>query len=495
MIHRNGSEVESVRSNNGFETARNKSAENLRNLSQVSPLGMSKNNRKYSPGLPGPSAQTFISANDHISNLLQSKHSGSTSDMSVSSVESSMVSPTNRRRRTLSTNLSEVDSSSKGNLSRSSSTLSLASTGVQPLDSILKHLRDGLCGQVFSGWYTERRFIDPIERYKDVLVVDQGETPIVKQVRYAIRKSAKVLGENTFIGFSYQKDEDECKIFVNLGSSSSVAQYPFGHFWFQIRQIIFLPNVGFCCDIYVLRQFLVSDEQSCWRCRQRELNVSNQPPVKLDSLGATLQDIRSREGVLQDICSRVSQLSVSNQPPVKLDSLRATLQDIRSRVEGVVSQILEEHWHPTQSLNNVLPYLSYENAVKLGRLCCVLLMAMLAGILSGLKLGANFMLRTLHELAFLVERSTPLALGTMNILSKLVGGFYLLVAMIWRDSTRPQPPTTNQRTISGIQPVLSGPSLRPIRHSPPPFTRPSSSPSSAPPLSAMDKMFSSNKNY
>ena len=66
MIHRNGSEVESVRSNNGFETARNKSAENLRNLSQVSPLGMSKNNRKYSPGLSGPSAQTFISANDHI---------------------------------------------------------------------------------------------------------------------------------------------------------------------------------------------------------------------------------------------------------------------------------------------------------------------------------------------------------------------------------------------------------------------------------------------
>ena len=69
MMTRNGSEVESVRSNNGLEIARNKSAENLRNLSQtsqISPLGMSKNHRKYSPGLPGPSSQTFISANDHI---------------------------------------------------------------------------------------------------------------------------------------------------------------------------------------------------------------------------------------------------------------------------------------------------------------------------------------------------------------------------------------------------------------------------------------------
>ena len=36
--------------------------------------------------------------------------------------------------------------------------------------------------------------------------------------------------------------------------------------------------------------------------------------------------------MLQDICSIVGQLSVSNQPPVKLNSLGATLQDIRSRV-------------------------------------------------------------------------------------------------------------------------------------------------------------------
>jgi len=32
-------------------------------------------------------------------------------------------------------------------------------------------------------------------------------------------------------------------------------------------------------------------------------------------------------------------------------------------------------------------------------------MAMLAGILSGLKIGANFMLRTLHELAFLGKQT------------------------------------------------------------------------------------------
>ena len=48
--------------------------------------------------------------------------------------------------------------------------------------------------------------------------------------------------------------------------------------------------------VIFFRQFLVSDGQSCWKCRQRELEMSNQPPVKLDSLGAALQDIRSRVG-------------------------------------------------------------------------------------------------------------------------------------------------------------------------------------------------------
>ena len=50
----------------------------------------------------------------------------------------------------------------------------------------------------------------------------------------------------------------------------------------------------------------------------------------------------------------------------------------------------------------------------LGRLCCVLLMAMLAGILSGLKIGANFMLRTLHELAFIGKQTNLLFIVGTN---------------------------------------------------------------------------------
>jgi len=437
----NGSDVEStkIRETRGAENVRlltsdnprNLTSENLRYLNQQpSPLmGMSLRNRKVSSGLTPASSQTFISANEHISNLLQSKGlSESASDVSVSSLDSSLVSPPNRRKRTVSTGQSETDAKGTGggNLSRSSSTWSLASTGVQPLDSILKHLREKLCGQIFSGWYTERRYVDSVERYRDLIVVDQGENVIIKQVKYAIRKSRKVLGDNTYIGLVIA--DEECRLFVNLGASTSVAQYPFGHFWFQVRNVSFLPNLGFNLELVVIRQFMKSDDESCWRCRQRQLESTNQAPVKLDSLGSALEDAFNRIG---ETCSKA----------------------------------LTEYWHPKQVVGNVTPLLKTQNLVSLVKTVCVLVMVMFTAIVSGLKHGANFALKTLHELAFLVERSTPLALGTLNILSKVVGGFYLLVAMIWRDSTKPGAnknlaPGVGPPTRPGQQlPALRGPEL------------------------------------
>lgn len=287
-------------------------------------------------------------------------------------------------------------------------------------------MREKLCGQIFSGWYTERRYIESIERYRDLIVVDQGENIVIKQVKYAIRKSSKVLGDNTYIGLAIA--DDECRLFVNLGASSSVAQYPFGHFWFQVRNVSFLPNIGYNLEIVVIRQFMKSDGESCWRCRRRDLESTNQAPVKLDSLGSALEDAKNRIG-------------------------------------AELSKALDEYWHPTEVVGNVKPHLKTENFVKLVKMLCVLVMIVFTAIVSGFKHGGNFALKILHELAFLVERSTPLALGTLNVLSKVVGGFYLLVAMIWRDTTKKPmgvPVPNRGPPGSGVppaQPALRGPEL------------------------------------
>ena len=64
-------------------------------------------------------------------------------------------------------------------------------------------MREKLVGYLFSGWYTERRYVDPIDRYRDVILVDNVEAVVLKQVKYAIRKCRKIFEKNSFLGLSY----------------------------------------------------------------------------------------------------------------------------------------------------------------------------------------------------------------------------------------------------------------------------------------------------
>jgi len=374
---------------------------------------------------PSSSSFSFLSASDHISSLYQSKQS----DSDISENSTPVTTPLLGRKSFISSHESDRFPQAPSTLSRSSSTLSLcsnvsqASSGLPPLDRLLKHLRERISGSLFSGWYTERRYVDAIDRYRDVILVDSIEYLIIKQVKYAIRKSGKILADNCFIGLT--NVDDECKLFITLGAGGAETSHAFGHYWFQLRSISFIPNIGFNLEVVVLRQFVTTDSESCWKCKARASQPDDSPPVKIDSIGAALVDMKTRLG-------------------------------------QVSSDVWTEVWQPQTIWAKLRPLMSVANLVHLGKLVMVLFLALLTGIVSGVKQTAQFSLKVLHELANLVDRSTPLALGALNIMSKVVGGAYLLVAMIWRDTVK--------KPVGG--PVPARPqltSLPPVRSSLPPL--------------------------
>ena len=190
--------------------------------------------------------------------------------------------------------------------------------------------------------------------------------------------------------------------------------YPFGHYWFKVNAVNYIPNIGINFEIGekksfflsllkillgIVRQYVSSDAVSCWRCKAREKQEDNETPVKMDSIGDVLMDMKTR-------------------------------------VSSLTSAVVLEVWHPGQAWSIIRPQLSLANLVNLGKLLLVLLLAGLTGLVAGVKQLAQFSLRALHELANLVERSTPLALGALNMVGKVFGGAYLLIAMIWRDSVQ-----------------------------------------------------------
>ena len=122
--------------------------------------------------------------------------------------------------------------------------------------------------------------------------------------------------------------------------------------------------------------------------------------------------------------------------PVKMDSISAVLLDMKTRVTAVSSDVMTDLWQPGQMWTNIRPHLTLTNVTQLGKLCVVLMLAAVTGAVAGVKQLAQFSLKLLHELANLVDRSTPLALAALNMMGKIVGGAYLLIAMIWRDAVK-----------------------------------------------------------
>jgi len=252
--------------------------------------------------------------------------------------------------------------------------------------------------------------MEAIDRYRDVLLVDSSEALIVKQVRYIIKKSAKIIGENAYVGVKY--DEDECKLYLSQFKSSSRSRvtsnhessHPFGRYWFQISSVNFIQNQGFIFDIRIIRPFTNSDNETCWQCKLREKQAKSAPPVKIESFSDAFDDMKSRSS-------------------------------------AVFNEVIVNVGHPSLWYEKLRPHITVKNVWRLCKFLLVLILAALAGLWSGVKHVANFLLRVIHELAFLVDRSTPLALGALNILSKVVGGFYLLVAMVWKDvrTNKPEP--------------------------------------------------------
>lgn len=66
---------------------------------------------------------------------------------------------------------------------------------------------------------------------------------------------------------------------------------------------------------------------------------------------------------------------------------------------------------------------------------CIALIVVLAAssLVHGVKYLGEFTLKFMHETSKLVRAMTPFLMGTLNMCNKIIGGFYILVAMMWRD--------------------------------------------------------------
>ncbi|XP_061714535.1 uncharacterized protein LOC133523045 [Cydia pomonella] len=250
--------------------------------------------------------------------------------------------------------------------------------------------KDLLKSRIFLGRYLERRLINQRIGYRDVVVVSPAEVDLKRDL-LEVQNSLRILCPKIqWIGITDTEP---------LGYNSSgvclwteIDNQPFGPFWFQVRSLKFRDEeiiVTVKCLRHISDAFL-------------ELE-----PILTGEFGGTSKSKEKSEGKVEK----------------PIEALSDTVQEIKANLKSALS------------ITNVKEFFTFIFA---------LVIAVFTGSTAFINFLGNFILALLRELSILVKNSTPMFLGFLDFLSKIVGGFYILVAMFFKPSN---PPPQNKRSL------------------------------------------------
>ena len=104
--------------------------------------------------------------------------------------------------------------------------------------------------------------------------------------------------------------------------------------------------------------------------------------------------------------------------------------------------------NPIEWVQEARPYLTVENLVNSIKFVIVLLMALVSGAANLLPKVLTLLNSTIRESGVLIKQFTPFLLACVEMVGKVIGGFYMLLAMVWRDARNPRPPPGDNKILA-----------------------------------------------
>jgi hypothetical protein len=97
-----------------------------------------------------------------------------------------------------------------------------------------------------------------------------------------------------------------------------------------------------------------------------------------------------------------------------------------------------------ETITSVASVITVPNVKNAACFTAVFIVACVTGMVHSVRYIGDYSLRLLREMSVFVQVSTPVFLAVIEFFAKCVGGFYLLIAMLWRGSNVPPPHTVFQ---------------------------------------------------
>ncbi|XP_026496327.1 uncharacterized protein LOC113400868 [Vanessa tameamea] len=244
--------------------------------------------------------------------------------------------------------------------------------------NVRNYIKDLLKSRIFLGRYLERRLIDQRIGYRDVVLVSPAEVELKRDLQEAQHKLQTIYPSIHWIGIS---DSEAVGHKSGVCLWTEIDNQPFGPFWFQIKTIKFRDTeiiVILKCVRHITDSFLEIE------------------PILTGSI---------------------------EKPINKSDGKQTTIESAISETYGDIAK-------------NFQSALSIKNAKEFLTFLFAFVIAIFTGSTAFINFVGNFILALVREMSILIKNSTPMFLGFLDFLSKIVGGFYILIAMFFKPNSQ-----------------------------------------------------------
>ncbi|XP_075146685.1 uncharacterized protein LOC142221054 [Haematobia irritans] len=274
------------------------------------------------------------------------------------------------------------------------------------LQSLCKQI---LKSRLFRGFYEERRYVDNVSGYRDIISLHRSEKELSKLLRDIRDKLAMFYSQQNpdmWIGVSsgalggFSPNPSALETFI----WAEMDDLAFGQYWFSIKSLRFREN-----EVIV--------------------KLKTVRPVDAEEMAEKWTKSSSRERRTTEATSDSSSQTTQPDSTTKAtDESEVNLQDfaeIFHQWRASIKQTIYDFMSKDISKENILGVLKFIG---------LLIVSLISGALVGTKFLGNFTLRFMFELSRLTHVLTPIIFKIIDVFNKIVGGFYLLLAMIWKDA-------------------------------------------------------------
>ncbi|XP_053949448.1 uncharacterized protein LOC128857728 [Anastrepha ludens] len=298
------------------------------------------------------------------------------------------------------------------------------SVGLSPQEEALQSLcKQLLKSTFFRGYYEERRFVDAVSDYRDIVGLHCSERD-VERLLLDIKCKLQLFYQNSpkvWIGITH----GACmgiipkKYTLNTNIWLQLQEVAFGQYWFSVKSVRFRKN-EVLLKLKVVRA--VEPETRFERISSSHFHTptlshaSNTSALAVKDSAKTLQSTPQHEEL-------ASRSNVENPEVMQIDYedfvnvLRGWGATIKHTVYDFISNDINK--------DNIKDFLQFLGLV---------VVSLLTGSVVAIKYLGNFALRFMFEFTRFTQVMTPIILKLIDVINKIVGGFYILVAMIWKDA-------------------------------------------------------------